>query len=78
MKKIIYTTLASALVVLAVANAASAAERHHARRQVQQPTVGTNVDPRDSYAAFGFRGPGYDGGNNARIYGGALSAPAGR
>ena len=84
MKKIITTVVGSALIALSVANAAGAAERQQTRRSVQQPsaqqTIGGIVDPRDSYAEFGApRGTGYGyGGYDGRVYGGAISAPAGR
>jgi hypothetical protein len=74
MRKIILTTLGTALLALAVTNAASATARHHARKVTPHPTVGTNADPRDSYAEFGPAYRGYD----ARLWGGAMSAPAGR
>jgi hypothetical protein len=74
MRKITFTALGSALIVLAVANAASAAERHHARRATQQQAVHRNADVRDSYAEFGPAYRTYD----ARAWGGAISAPAGR
>ena len=74
MRRIILTAVGSALIALSVANAASAAERHHhARRVAHQPTVTTTVDPRDSYAQFGPTYQAYD----ARAWGGAISAPAG-
>lgn len=85
MKKIITTVIGSALIALSVANAASAAERQQTRRSAQQQqTIGGIVDPRDSYAEFGApRGNGYGygssyGGYDGRVYGGAISAPAGR
>lgn len=77
MRKMMLTALGSALIALSVANAASAAERHHARRVTQQPTYHTPTDFRDSRAEFGpvYQAyPGYD----ARAWGGAISAPAGR
>ena len=85
MRKIIFTALGSALIVLSVANAAGAAERHHhARRAVQQPTYDNNSRLRDSRAEFGpvYQSyPTYDtrawGGGDARAWGGAISAPAG-
>jgi hypothetical protein len=72
------------LIALSVANAASAAERHHARRVAQQPAYDTKTDFRNSRAEFGpvYRSyPAYDtrawGGGDARAWGGAISAPAG-
>jgi hypothetical protein len=85
MRKIIFAALGSALIALSVVNAANAAERHHARRAMQQPTYHTHTDPRDSRAEFGpvYQSyPSYDerswGGGDARAWGGAISAPAGR
>jgi hypothetical protein len=84
MRKIIFTVLGSALMALSVANAASAAERHHARRAVQQPTYDNNTNLRNSRAEYRpvYRSyPAYDtrawGGGDARAWGGAISAPAG-
>ena len=79
MRKIAFTTLGWALIVFSVVNAAGAAERHHARKVMRQPTantniVNTNINARDSYAEFGPAYRGYD----ARAWGGAISAPAGR
>jgi hypothetical protein len=74
MPRIILTALGSALVVLSVANPASAAQRHHARHVAHQPAVNSQMDVRDSYAEFGPLYRGYD----ARLWGGAISAPAGR
>jgi hypothetical protein len=74
MRKITLIVLGSALVVLSVVNAAGAAERHHARRTTPQPTIHTNTDVRDSLAEFGPAYRAYD----ARAWGGAMSAPAGR
>jgi hypothetical protein len=74
MRKITLTALGSALIALSVANAAdAAAHHHHARRSTQQPTIDTHADVRDSHAEFGQAYPGYD----ARVWGGAISAPAG-
>jgi hypothetical protein len=73
MRKITLAALGSALIALSVANAAGAAERHHARRSARQPTIDTHAAVRDSYAQFGQAYPGYD----ARVWGGAISAPAG-
>jgi hypothetical protein len=73
MRKITLTALGSALIALSMANAAVAAERHHARRSAQQPTLGTRADVRDSYAEFAPAYRAYD----ARVWGGAMSAPAG-
>jgi hypothetical protein len=84
MRKIIFTALGSALIALSVANAASAAERHHPRRAVQQPTYDHNTNLRNSRAEFGPVYPSYPaydprgwGGGDARAWGGAISAPAG-
>jgi hypothetical protein len=76
MPKIILTALGSALIALSVANAvsASAAQRHHARRAAHQPASNSQMDSRGSYAEFGPLYQGYD----ARLWGGAISAPAGR
>ena len=75
MRKILFTALGSVLIALSVANAASAAERHHARRFThQQATTNSNADVRDSHAEFGPAYHTYD----ARAWGGAISAPAGR
>jgi hypothetical protein len=73
MRKITLAALGSALIALSVANAAGAAERHHARRSARQPTIDTHANVYDSYARFGQAYPGYD----ARVWGGAISAPAG-
>jgi hypothetical protein len=74
MPKIILTALGSALIALSVVNAASAAQRHHPRRAAHQPAINSQMDGRDSYAEFGPIYRGYD----ARLWGGAISAPAGR
>ena len=74
MPKIILTALGSALIALSVANAASATQRHHARRAAHQPAVNSQMEVRDSYAEFGPLYRSYD----ARLWGGAISAPAGR
>jgi hypothetical protein len=76
MRKIILTALGTALIALSVASAATAtaAQRHHVRRTSPQPTYNSNADVRDSYAQFG---PAYRG-DDARAWGGAISAPAGR
>jgi hypothetical protein len=82
MKKITYAAVGAALIALSVANAASASERYHARRHVQQQSVSTNADPRNS---FDYYYPGWGrepvpayGVYPGLIYGGATSAPAGR
>jgi hypothetical protein len=77
MRKIIFTALGTALMVLSAANAAGAAERHHARRVVQQPAYHTDTDLRDSRAEFAPVYPSYPT-YDARAWGGAISAPAGR
>jgi hypothetical protein len=74
MPKIILTALGSALIALSVVNAASAAQRHHPRWAAHQPAINSQMDGRDSYAEFGPIYRGYD----ARLWGGAISAPAGR
>jgi hypothetical protein len=75
MRKILFTALGSVLIALSVGNAASAAERHHARRSThQQAATNSNADVRDSHAEFGPAYRTYD----ARAWGGAISAPAGR
>jgi hypothetical protein len=82
MKKITYAAVGAALIALSVANAASASERHHARRHVQQQSVSTNADPRNAFDSY-YPGWGRDpvptyGVYPGLIYGGATSAPAGR
>jgi hypothetical protein len=84
MQKIIFTALGSALIALSAANAASAAERHHARRVAPQQAYDARTDFRNSRAEFGplyQSSPNYDarnwGGGDARAWGGAISAPAG-
>jgi hypothetical protein len=74
MRKIALTALGAALITLTVATAAAAAERHHARRITPHAEVSTNTDACYSCWAFGSTYPGYD----ARVWGGAMSAPAGR
>jgi hypothetical protein len=74
MRNIILTAVGSALIALSLAGAASATERHHGRRIGHHPIVSYQPDVRDSYAEFGPVYRGYD----ARVYGGAISAPAGR
>jgi hypothetical protein len=74
MPKIILTALGSALIALSVANAAAAAQRHHTHRAAHQPAINSQMDVRDSHAEFGPLYRGYD----ARLWGGAISAPAGR
>jgi hypothetical protein len=75
MRKILFTALGAALIALAAANAARAAERHHARRATHQhEIINSNADARDSHAEFGQAYRTYD----ARAWGGAISAPAGR
>jgi hypothetical protein len=73
MRKIVLTALGAAMIALTVASPAGAAERHHARRTAQHATIKTNTEVRDSFAQFGPAYPGYD----ARVWGGAMSAPAG-
>jgi hypothetical protein len=78
MRKIVFTALGSALMALSVANAASAAERHHARWTAPQPwAYDNNINLRDSRAEFGPVYPSYPV-YDARVWGGAISAPAGR
>jgi hypothetical protein len=72
MRRIIFTALGSALLALSVATA-NAAVHHHARRATQQPTVNGNAGVRDSRAEFEPAYQSYD----ARLWGGAMSAPAG-
>jgi hypothetical protein len=72
MRNIIF--MAWALIALLAANPASAAQRHHPHRAVQQTAVDGNAGVRDSHAEFGPTYQGYD----ARAWGGAISAPAGR
>ncbi|MET0707111.1 MAG: hypothetical protein ABWY82_09750 [Tardiphaga sp.] len=80
MRKLVLTAAGAALIALSITSAASATERHRARHVTQQPAVGA-TDPRD---AFGYypgwgreRVPSY-GVYPGLIYGGAISAPAGR
>ena len=84
MKKITYAAMGAALVALSVANTASATERHPTRH-VDRPAVAAS-DPRDAYASWqGQYYPGWGrpavptyGVYPGLIYGGAISAPAGR
>jgi hypothetical protein len=74
MRRITFTALGSALMALSLANAANAAARQHARRAAMQPRVNINAEFRDSRAGVGPAYQTYD----ARAWGGAVSAPAGR
>lgn len=80
MRKITLTALGSALIALVAVNAASAAERHHARTH-HYSTINRNADVRDSYARFGRQDypaqdyPAYA--DPTRAWGGTTSAPAG-
>ncbi|WP_441241670.1 hypothetical protein [Tardiphaga sp. 768_D3_N2_1] len=81
MKAFIATVLVATVVATMVADAASASERKHARRHVQQPGTSTRIDPREAYDYY----PGWGreavpiyGVYPGLIYGGATSAPAGR
>jgi hypothetical protein len=78
MRKIILTALGSALVVVAVSNAASAAERRHVRNDAQQQTGGTNADPRGSFAEFNPGRAQFYGAYDSLPRGNASAAPAGR
>ena len=78
MRKIVLTAAGAVLIALSISTAASASERH--RRHAPPQPVGV-TDPRD---AFGYypgwgrdRVPSY-GVYPGLIYGGAISAPAGR
>ena len=80
MRKIVLRAAGAALLAMSMAHSANAAERHRMRHVTQQPAVGA-TDPRD---AFGYypgwgreRVPSY-GVYPGLIYGGAISAPAGR
>lgn len=83
MKKITTAVLGAALVALSFASAASASERHHVRRAVQQPTVSGATDPRNAFDSYGgldarqSRAAAY-GVQPGLVYGGTTSAPAGR
>jgi hypothetical protein len=74
MRKIVFIALGAAWIALSVLSGAGAAERHHARRTTAQPTVRAGTDLRNAYAQFGRAYRVYD----ARAWGGAVSAPAGR
>lgn len=83
MKKITTTVLGAALVTLSFASAASASERHHTRHAVRQPAVSGAADPRNAFDYYGnedsrqARAAAY-GVRPGLVYGGAISAPAGR
>jgi hypothetical protein len=76
-----FIAVATALAALTIAGAAGASERGHAGRHVQQQGIGSRADVRDSYDYY----PGWGrdpvqmrGVYPGLIYGGAISAPAGR
>jgi hypothetical protein len=74
MRNIVFIALSVAWIALSVSSGAGAAERHHAPRTAAQPTVHTKTDARNADAQFGRAYRVYD----ARAWGGAVSAPAGR
>ena len=80
MSKIVLMAAGAALVALSMAGAAGAAERHRGRHLAQQPAT-SFTEPRDAFAYYPGWGrdkvPSY-GVYPGLIYGGAISAPAGR
>jgi hypothetical protein len=82
MKKVAIITLGAALTALSFADAASAAERQHARHHHVRPVFSTGTNPSDAYDYYypGWGRPAVPpyGVYPGLIYGGAISAPAGR
>ena len=88
MKKITTTVTATVfgatLVELSFAGAASATERHHVRRSAEQSTLSSASDPRNAFDYFGDRNVQQQeraaayGVPAGYVYGGTISAPAGR